>query len=194
MEEHLGQIFLPAKFSQLREYFQQRLHFSPSACLTSILTAYSWEWLSFWSSLQRLISKSEVIQISLKSTDSMIFKIFLSLTLMITKASKLDRILLSCLSSSIAAVTNPRKFLIMSHFFSKSWSNQAKGVFGKSSRWIDFSSLGKRLSQTSSIVNGRIGANQVTSRLKTRSKVYIEAVLIGDFTGSQYNESFRISK
>ena len=47
-------------------------------------------------------------------------------------------------------------------------SSQSAGVSGKSTRWTELSSPGKRSSQTSSMVKGRIGASQVDEPVEER--------------------------
>ena len=55
----------------------------------------------------------------------------------------------------------------LAHFAASASSRHSAGVAGKSCRCTELSSPGCRFSQTSSIVNGRIGASHVVSRSKT---------------------------
>ena len=125
------------------------------------------------------------MQTSAKSIEASAARRASSATWTIGAASRLAPMRLSRRSTSSAPVTTRRARRMPSHFAARAASCQSRGVSGKSTRWTELSSPGKRASQTSSMVKGSIGASQVTRRWNRASSTVRAARRRGLVAASQ---------
>ena len=166
--------------------FQQRAHFSPSARWGTTATpgtSSSAKAPAGAGSAARVTS--EVMQTSAKSTEARAARSAASARWTAGAASRLAPMRFSRRSISSAPVTTRRTRRIASHLAARRASCQSRGVAGKSSRCTELSSPGKRVSQTSSMVKGSIGASQVTRRWKRASSTVRAARRRGLVAASQ---------
>ena len=128
---------------------------------------------------------AEVMQTSAKSTLSTAARSPSSAMNTSGAASSDEPIRFCARSISSAPVTTRRTVRIAFHLAANASSRQPAGVSGKSCRWTEPSSDGKRDSQVSSAVKLRMGASQMTRRVKAASTAVSALLRVTLDSGSQ---------